>query len=83
MGEIHQNQMWKEDSMYGPDTDTSKMTKAELRAFQSAMHQRRKQNRDATNVTKCKTTLKTSTTISYDVQEINERLRFCMSKLLC
>ena len=32
---------------------------------------------------KCKTTLKTSTTISYDVQEINERLRFCMSKLLC
>ena len=38
--------------MYGPDTDTSKMTKAELRAFQSAMHQRRKQNRDATNVTK-------------------------------
>ena len=38
--------------MYGPDTDTSKMTKAELRAFQSAMHQRRKRNRDATNVTK-------------------------------
>ena len=38
--------------MYGPDTDTSKMTKAELRVFQSAMHQRRKQNRDATNVTK-------------------------------
>ena len=38
--------------MYGPDTDTSKMTKAELRSFQSAMRQRRKQNRDATNVTK-------------------------------
>ena len=38
--------------MYGPDTDTSKMTKAELRAFQSAMRQRRKWNRDATNVTK-------------------------------
>ena len=30
MGEIHQNQMWKEEQMYGPDTDTSKMTKAEL-----------------------------------------------------
>ena len=38
--------------MYGPDTDTSKMTKAELQAFQSAMRQSRKQNRDATNVMK-------------------------------
>ena len=38
--------------MYGPDTDTSKMTKTELRSFQSAMRQRRKRNRDATNVTK-------------------------------
>ena len=38
--------------MYGPDTDTSKMTKAELQVFQSAMHQRSKQNRDATNVMK-------------------------------
>ena len=34
--------------MYGPDTDTSKMTKAEL----CAMRQRRKWNRDATNVMK-------------------------------
>ena len=38
--------------MYGPDTDTSKMTKEELRRFQATMQQLRKQNKDEANNTK-------------------------------
>ena len=32
---------------YGPETDTSKMTKAQLNTFQATMRQRQKWNKDA------------------------------------
>ena len=38
--------------MYSPDTDTSKMTKVELRRFQASMQQRQKWNKDEANNTK-------------------------------
>ena len=40
MRKICRGQMWKEDIVYSPDTDTSKMTKEELRRFQVTMRQR-------------------------------------------
>ena len=47
MGQYIEVMYGRKNHVYGPETDTSKMTKAQLKTFQATMRQHQKWNKDA------------------------------------